>query len=201
MNWLDIVLLVILAGFAFQGMKTGLLGTAVTAIGVFIGWMLAGRLSDKIGAIFDFTPFSDTIVTVLSYAVIMILTMVAVRFVWKFVRPVLTLATLGLSGMVDKFGGLALGLIVGFVICIAVIIAMARLSYNFELPDEGLAGSVASRVPKVQDTKESVENALVESGVVPPLVKILAALPGDTLGFVPSDFKLSLEILKQNIDV
>ena len=45
------------------------------------------------------------------------------------------------------------------------------------------------------------ENALVESGVVPPLVKILTALPGSTLGFIPSDFKVSLEILKQNIDV
>jgi hypothetical protein len=162
--------------------------------------MLAGRFGDKIGGVLSGTPASDTLITVISYAIIIALTIVAARFIWKAIRPVVSLATLGTASLVDRVGGLALGLVLGFVIIGAIIIAMARFTYNFDLPGEGIAGAVADRIPKVEDTREGVESALTESAVVPPFITVAKALPGNALGFVPSDFMISLEILEQNIE-
>jgi uncharacterized membrane protein required for colicin V production len=200
MNWLDILLLVILGLAAFQGLRMGLLGAAVTALGGFIGWWLAGRLGDRIGGLFSGSLSNDTLVTVLSYAIIIVLALVVTRLVWRIVKPVITVVTLGLASMVDRIGGVVLGLVLGFVVCMAVIIALARFTYNFDLPSEGVAGAVAGRLPQVEETREGLENTLVESLVTPPLVKIMTALPGNTLGFVPSDFRAALEILKQELD-
>ena len=105
------------------------------------------------------------------------------------------------AATVDRVGGVVLGLVTGFVVIGAIIIVLARFTYNFDLPDDGIAGSVANRVVPVQDTKESIEGALKSSSVVSAFINVADALPGSTLGFVPSDFKVSFDILKSRIDV
>ena len=69
MNWLDIVILVVIALGAFRGMSVGIIGAAIVAAGGFVGWMLAGQLSDDIGGMFDDLS-NDTLVTTVSYVVI-----------------------------------------------------------------------------------------------------------------------------------
>lgn len=200
MNWFDIVIIAILAVGAFMGMRTGLIGAAITAIGGIIGWLIAGRVSDKVGGLFGDSLSNDTIVTVISYIIIIAIALFVARIVARIVRPILSIATLGLSSMVDKLGGLALGLLLGLAISSAFIVVVARFAYNFELPDEGVVGVAASRIPDVQDTRDSVEGALTASAIVPVFINIANALPGDTLGFVPEDFRVSLEILDQTIE-
>lgn len=168
---------------------------------LIIGWMLAGQLSDEVGGLLAGSIASDTIVTVISYVVIMALSLFVGKTAWKTLRPIVGLATLGLVSTVDRVGGVVLGLVTGFVVIGAIIIVMARFTYNFDLPDEGIAGAVASRVPRVQHTKESIEGALKSSSIVPTFINIADALPGSALGFVPSDFKISFDILKSRIDV
>ena len=206
MNWLDIVILVVIALGAYRGMSVGLIGAAIVAAGGFAGWLIAGQLSDDIGGMFGDLS-TDTVVTTVSYVVIIAAAIGAATFIGKFVRPILTVATLGLSAMVDKLGGLALGLVFGLAVATALIVVMARFTYDFELPEEGLAGSVTgtvgSQVPvaeKVEETKETLEDALAGSVIVPVFVDIVDAIPGGALGFVPSDFEASLDILKAKID-
>ena len=200
MNWVDILLIAIVAIGALMGMRLGLIGAAINAIALIIGWVIAGQLSDDIGEIFQDSVSNDTWVTVISYVVIMTLAVVVGGLVAKVVRPVLTIATLGLSSMIDRLGGLALGLLLGLVISGAVVIAMARFTYDFEIPDEGIAGSVGSRLPDLEDTRETIEGWLTGSSAVRAFVKVADAIPGDALGVVPSDFKASLEILLEAID-
>lgn len=242
MNWFDIVIIAIIAVGAFMGMRTGLIGAAITAVGGIIGWLIAGRLSDKVGGLFGDSLSNDTIVTVISYIVIVAVALFIARIVARIVRPILSIATLGLSSMVDKLGGLALGLLLGLAISSAFIVVMARFAYNFELPGEGIVGAAAASIPNVQDalgsvqgavgtaadsipnvqgaidsvegavttaagsiavvqdTRDSVEGALTASAIVPVFINIANALPGDTLGFVPEDFRVSLEILDQAIE-
>ncbi|MDA1347750.1 MAG: CvpA family protein [Chloroflexi bacterium] len=206
MNWLDIVILVVIALGAFRGMSVGIIGAAIVAAGGFVGWMLAGQLSDDIGGIFDDLS-NDTLVTTVSYVVIIAASIAVASYLGKIIRPILTVATLGLSAMVDKLGGLALGVVFGVAVASALIVVMARFTYDFELPDEGLAGSVAgsvgSQVPlaeKVEETKETLEDVLAGSAIVPVFVDIVDAVPASAMGFVPSDFKASLDILKEKID-
>jgi uncharacterized membrane protein required for colicin V production len=201
LNVLDIVLLVVLAGAAFQGLKSGLIGAAVNSASLIIGWMLAGQLSDEVGALFASSIGNDTIVTVISYVVIMALSLVVGKAAWKILKPIVGLATLGLVGTVDRVGGVALGLVTGFVVIGAIVIVLARFTYNFELPDEGIAGTVADRIPRVQSTRDSVEGLLMESAIVPTFVNVADALPASALGFVPSDFRAAFDILNSRIDM
>ena len=200
MNWLDLVIIVIVAAGAYMGMKMGLIGAGIAAVGGLLGWLLAGQLADDLGELIGQSLSGDRWVTVISYVIIIALAIVVANLAGKFARPLLNVATLGLAGMVDRLGGLALGAILGAAISGAIIIAMARFAYNFEFPEEGIAGIVAERIPKVEETKERVEAALSGSAIVPLFIDLTDALPGDAFGFVPYDFKVSLDILEQNID-
>ena len=221
MNWLDIVLLVVLALGLYQGLKTGLIGAAILVVGAFIGWLLAGQLSDDVGAMFEDSLNSDTHVTVVSYAIIIGGTIFVAKMIGKILKPALTILTLGLAGMVDKLGGIVLGLLMGAVMASMVITGMARFAYNFTLPvpdvdlPAGVQGGAQAQVladaakdalkdkfelPQIEDKKEFVEDALAESTIVPIFLDVKNVLPDDAFGLIPSDFRASLEILEDAID-
>ncbi|HAL49631.1 MAG: CvpA family protein [SAR202 cluster bacterium] len=221
MNWLDIVLLVVLALGLYQGLKTGLIGAAILVVGAFIGWLLAGQLSDDVGAMFEDSLNSDTLVTVVSYAIIIGGTIFVAKMIGKILKPALTILTLGLAGMVDKLGGIVLGLLMGAVMASMVITGMARFAYNFTLPvpdvdlPAGVQGGAQAQVladaakdalkdkfelPQIEDKKEFVEDALAESTIVPIFLDVKNVLPDDAFGLIPSDFRASLEILEDAID-
>ena len=213
MNWLDFVLLAILVVGAFMGMRMGIIGAAFIAIGAFVGWLLGGQFSDDIGGLFDSSLSNDTLVTVVSYAIIIVASVAVANFVVKFVRPLLTVFTLGMSSMVDKMGGLALGLLVGIAISSVLIIVLARLTYDFDTTS--ITGAVTGAVPsqvaeqvtvlddqiaRIEDAKEQLETSLTDSALVSLFIDVTDAIPASTLGFVPSDFKAALDILESKTD-
>ncbi len=216
MNWLDIALIVILVLGLLWGMKTGLIGAIFTAVGILVGWVLAGQVADDIGGLFESSLNSDTLVTVVSYAIIIIASVVIIGFIGKIAKPILTTATLGMSGMVDKLGGLALGLVIGLAIAGVFITGMARFAYNFTIQTPGveavapgitgtaIGGQAAAlgdvSLPIVDDKKQAVEDSLTESTIVPIFMDIQGALPADALGFIPADFALALDILQAEIN-
>jgi|TARA_B100001971_G_C18245848_1_gene574179 membrane protein required for colicin V production len=223
-NWLDIVLLVILALGLYQGLKTGLIGAAILVAGAFIGWALAGQLSDDVGAMFEDSLNSDTLVTVVSYAIIISGSIFVAKTIGKILRPALTALTLGLAGMVDKLGGILLGALMGATVAAIVITGLARFAYNFTIPvpdidlpaniQGGQAGALTDaakaaaqdalkdgfEIPQVEDKKEFVEDVLAESTIVPYFLDVKNALPDNAFGLIPSDFRASLEILEEAID-
>ena len=197
MNWLDWVLLAIIAISAFMGMKVGLIRAALGFVAMIIGWIFAGQISDKLGGIFDSSLSNDTIVTVTTYAVLMIIAIIISGFITKIIKPIMVIFTLGLSSMVDKLGGLALGLLFGFAIVGVVIIAGARLTYDFDTSvlEDKLPGQVSDQLPKIDDVSEKLETALSESTIVETTVNVLDVLPAGALGLAPSDFGTAMEIL------
>ena len=210
MNWLDIVLLAVLAIGALVGMRIGLIGAAITAVAIFIGWLLAGQWSDDLGGLFADSLSNETLVTVVAYAIIIIATIVVASVVKKVVRPLLAVFTLGLSSMVDRLGGAALGLVFGGAIAGALIIGMARFTYNFDM-ESLITENIPSQVPgqvtdqvtnlysQVEDARGTIEDVLSESFLVPVFIDVTDALPADAFGFVPSDFKVALDILEERI--
>lgn len=195
MNWVDFVILGIVVVFAIGGMRVGIIGAGFTAIGGVVGWQLAGQFSDDIGGLFG-SQSGDTWVTVVSYLLIILLAIAASGFVWRIARPFVTLATLGASAMMDKVGGLALGFVVGVAIAGALIITSTRLAFNFEPPEEGIAGDVSGRIPDFEENVEFIADALEGSKIVSAFADVTDAIPAGALGFVPSDFKTALEILE-----
>ena len=224
MNWLDIALIVTLVLGLLWGMKAGLIGATFTAVGILVGWVLAGQVAGDIGGLFESSLNSDTLVTVVSYAIIIIASVVIIGFIGKIAKPILTTATLGMSGMVDKLGGLALGLVIALAIAGVFITGMARFAYNFTIQTPGveavapgitgtaIGGQAAAAtgaltdalgdvsLPIVDDKKQTVEDSLTESTIVPIFMDIQGALPADALGFIPTDFAVALDILQAEIN-
>ena len=205
MNWLDIVLIIALIFGFLYGLKTGLIGAAFMAIGVIVGWQFAGHYADDLGSSISNSVGNDTIVSVITYAAIIVAGLVVAGIAGKIIKPFLTVFTLGMSAMVDKLGGLVLGLLLAALLSGAAILGLTRLAYNFELPnvpEDGIAGTVADKLP-IPDTleiKEGLQSALVESSFVRTFVSVVDKVPGDAIGFVPNDFEVSVQILKDEID-
>ena len=209
MNWLDFVLISILIIAILFGVRVGLIHTAFNAAGVYIGWLLASQYSDDIGGIFTDSLSIDTLVTVISYGIIILVALATSNFGVKVTKPLLTGFTLGLSSMVDRIGGLALGLLMGIAISGAVIIGLSRLTYDFDtdvvmsvIPSE-VAENVAqvqAQRGKVEDVRKQLETGLTESQIVPIFIDVTDAIPANALGFVPDDFNVVLDFLELSID-
>ena len=89
-------------------MKIGILKTGFSVGGIFLGWLFAGQFSPHLGEIISQSIRNDTIITVISYALIIIATMMVFNYSYKIVKPVLSIATLGFSNLIDKIGGIIL---------------------------------------------------------------------------------------------
>ena len=221
MNWLDGVLIAVIAASAYLGLRTGLISAAFTVVGVWVGIALAGRFSDDLGEHLTSSISNDTLVTVISYAFIVVAAVLAARIAGAAVRKAVGLLFLGFA---DPVGGAFLGALAGVILAGALITGMARLAYDFETPEvsaeeqpgggrpasEGeapqLNGLIAYTTLRdgaaatfIEDTRGFVEGPLLGSAFAAAFVDVVDALPGEVLGFVPSDFKDALDILEVRI--
>ena len=208
MNWFDFVLLAVLILGILYGMKTGLIKAAFVAVGGYAGWLLAGQFGGRVGSLFDSSLGNETLVSVISYAIIIVGALIVASIAAKIVKPLLTVFTLGMSSMVDKLGGLVLGLLIGVSIAGALVIGAARLTYDFDtsiltdkVPDQaGNVEEIEKLLAKPEEVRETLQTALSESKLVPTFINVVDSLPGDALGFIPADFMEALNILKAEID-
>ncbi len=190
MNWLDIVVAGVALVGLFVGWKMGLLGAIFNALGVVAGVFLAARFSDDIAAWITEQGTSAAIATVLTYVVIIVGVFVAAQVGRAIVKKMLSLVFLG---WVDSLGSIAVGLLFGLALSGALILGLARFSTNVP---EGGAGGLLEQVTGLRST---VQDALVESKLVPVFIQVANAIPADAMGFVPGDFRVALEQLEQRI--
>lgn len=221
MNWLDVVLIVVIAASAYVGLRTGLISAASTVVGVWAGIALAGRFSDDLGEHLTSSISNDTLVTVISYAFIFVAVVLAARMAGAFVRKAAGLLTMGLA---DPIGGAVLGAVAGVILAGALVTGMARLAYDFEVREvsgelpggnrqasEGEGAVEDGRFAYsslrdsagailLEDTRGYVEGPLRGSTFAAVFVDVVDALPAEVVGFVPSDFKDALDILEIRIE-
>lgn len=198
MNWLDVVLLSIIVVSCIVGMKIGLIKVAFAVAGVVVGWFLAGQISDDIGALFDSSATSYTVVTVISYTLIILVSAAIASYSAKLFKPVLTVLTLGMSSMADRLIGLVLGLMLGIALTGALVVVSTRLTYDFDrdVLDRNISTQFAASIPQVTYGREKLEDALADSTVVTLFVETIDSLPAEGLGFATSDFKVALDMLQ-----
>lgn len=185
MNWLDFILIVILAIGLVIGLRIGILGAVYCTIVVFLGWLAAAQLGSLVGTFFELFLEDDRIVVVVSFAVIMGVVVYLGAVIWSPIRKGLGVSTMGASNAVDRIGGLIVGLVLGVAVSGALLVGIMGLTYSFDSTDESV--------------REGLETALLDSTFVPLFVQGAYALPGDSLGLIPGDFKSSLEVLRDSI--
>ena len=190
MNWLD---LVIVGVSAFMGLRIGLIRAGLTALGVFVGSMLGGQLSDDIGRLFSGIDEGSAVATVISYAIIIMICLTAAAAASVVLRKVVSIL---LMGWADKLAGVALGLVAGAVISAGIIMGMANLTYSSEVGDE-LATKVLNSTLDTEKAKKRLEDGLTQSALVTAFVDVVEIVPSSTLWFVPTNFKSALNVLNQ----
>lgn len=188
MNWIDYTIIVIIAIGAVAGLRIGILGALYYMIVVLLGWFAAAQLGSLVGEFLGSFLDSGRIVTVTSFGVVIGVVAYFGRILWPFLKTFLGIGTLGVSVMVDRVGGLVVGILLGVAISGALVVGMTRLAYAID------GAPVAAGVVAM-----TLDAALTESTLTPMFARAMGALPADSFGFAPAGFQTALDILEENI--
>jgi membrane protein required for colicin V production len=116
MNWLTIVIVVVVAGLGIVGLRQGLIRTVFGIAGLIGGIFLAGRYYDELAArVFPSSAYWGNIA---AYAIIAIATLVVAGVLGWLLAKLVNFAALG---WVDKLVGGVLGVVIGGLLCAAVL--------------------------------------------------------------------------------
>jgi len=210
----------------YWGLKTGIFVAAIYGIGILVGWRISGEVSQSIGelvgdalglksgsvkAVSELSGVNlsvDTTTTIIAYVIILILTIIVTKIALKFTKPFLTVidvATLGLN----RIAGIILGLLVGIIISSVTISGLTRLAYDFhelpEVPGSSLISNGEILViegidAKIENTRTTIEDTLLDSTIVPIFVSVLQITPNDAFGIIPTDYMIAIEILDSKLE-
>ena len=146
MNWLDIVIVVLIAVSVFTGLKSGIIKALFSIAGVIIGVILAGRFSDSLGS--SVTIISNPgVAKVVVFALILIAVLIVATIAAKLVHWALSKILLG---WIDHLGGAVLGFFMGFVFCGALLTMWIKfLGFSATFEDSILAGVLLNGFPVV----------------------------------------------------
>ena len=207
MNWLDILIIIVMGISVLWGGKTGLFGAAFYTVSIFIGWLIAVRVSQTLGNIFTDNLGLDTYITVIVYFVILVSSLILTRSIIRMLgvgTMLVDIATLGMNRIFGMLIGLATGILLGAVI----ITGLARFTYDFDI-DKNIAQ--IQNIPgkqlipsekigsKVGETRTTIESGLTTSKLAPVYIKILRFIPNDTVELLPDDFNHTLDLLDSKL--
>lgn len=145
MNWLDVILILVLAFFAFLGWRRGVIRAALILAGLILGVFIAGCFYVPLG---DGLPISNITTARIVAFLIIFIAVLAVAFVVAFLL-LKTIAAVKL-GCADRALGALFGFVVGTVIC-GVLLALLAHFLNIKAPisQSWIASILLDRVPAV----------------------------------------------------
>ncbi|HCP60378.1 MAG TPA: colicin V production CvpA [Dehalococcoidia bacterium] len=117
MNWLDIVILVLIAISTFLGLRIGIIKAALSLVGVIVGVVLAGRYYIPLSEQLSFISQSGVARTV-AFAIILVGVMLLAAVLASVLKRAVSLVMLG---WVNRLGGAIFGLAMGAIFCAAVL--------------------------------------------------------------------------------
>lgn len=123
-NYVDIAIIVILAFFAFKGLKNGFLQEFAVLLGIFVGFFLAKQYA---GDLLPYIKFNidENVLYCLAFGVIVIVTLIIASLVARLLSSLLDLAFLG---FLDHALGALFGVFKGLVvICLLMYVVQLFL--------------------------------------------------------------------------
>ena len=205
MNWLDFVLLAMLAVSGFAGARLGLFWAALAFAGLLVSWYFAGNVSGAAALAMPAWTESATaqaVLHVLIFLALYAIVLYALGRALAIVKALLATVTLGMSALIDRAGGFLVGLVIGLALTASLVLVCARLTYQIDFSeiDLDVPESVEERVRQGETVQESLEGLLAGSAIVRAVVRTGSALPGDALGLAPMELGDALELLDQALD-
>ncbi|MCY3638087.1 MAG: CvpA family protein, partial [Chloroflexi bacterium] len=188
MNWLDVVLIGIVVIGALRGYRIGLLGALVNVAALVLAALIASQVVYGLGLVGDgYFRLSASVIVVI-YWLIGAVTVVVIQYAWNILRRALGIVTLGASSLVDRVGGLLLGVALGGLLAAIIVLGLARLTYDLPLESTNIAGAVLN-------VREGLESTLAESVVVRLFITIADYLPYDAFGLISPDRRRCIETI------
>ena len=122
MNWLDLLIVGILAWTVFRAFSAGLIRELVTLITLVAGILLTGAFYDDLGANLEFVIADPTTRSLAAFAAIFI----GVNIAGVVLAAVMsTAASLLFLGPLDKLGGAVFGFVKGFLLVQVLLVAIS----------------------------------------------------------------------------
>ncbi|MCH7522907.1 MAG: CvpA family protein [Chloroflexi bacterium] len=147
MNWLDIVIVLVIAFFAISAFRTGLIREVVTLVSVAVGVVVAGLFYDDLAR--DVLVFIDNEKTALIVGFLVLLG--AVYLAGQLVAVMLKqAASLLFLGWADHAGGALFGLIKGLIVVevlLVLLVTFPRLGLKSDIDGSALASVFLDAAP------------------------------------------------------
>jgi len=124
MNWIDIVILVVWGVTALWGFSSGLLKILVPFFSLVIGLALSSRIGDSVGELFSGLTDNENAQTIAGFLLILVVLFVAGGIMSFMASKVLGI--IPLFGLVNSLSGMAVGLLVGFLLISGVLTAIQK---------------------------------------------------------------------------
>ena len=166
---------------------------------MIIGGLLSQMIVDRIGLELE----SDALVTVIGYGILLIAGFLIVQFSSGVVQMIISKITFGIGDKVNAIGGLASGLVLGFLITTIIVNITARWTYTPDEEESGRLEISEEAISKmfensIKDTsREAADKIIRESLMVGVVIDVKNLLGGQFLGIVPGEFSDSLDIAEQ----
>jgi len=124
MNWIDIVILLVWGVTALWGFSSGLLKILVPFFSLVIGLALSSRIGDSVGKLFSGLTDNENAQTIAGFLLILVVLFVAGGIISLMASKVLGI--IPLFGLVNSLSGIAVGLLVGFLLISGVLTAIQK---------------------------------------------------------------------------
>ena len=218
MNWFDLIIIIIFVASILLGMKIGLLRAAGVAISIYIGTFIAGQFADNISTNFYEFDLSLSLVksiSVIIYVAILLICITSAYFAIGKIKPLVGFVTLGISSLIDKLGGMLLGLTFGIIASMIIVISVTRLTYTFDFASvseqiqQNIPGKIATKdtstdvsnyLHEISEIQQSVESTLQNSRSVKLFLYLESEVPIGIGHFIPDDFDFALRLLDSTLD-
>jgi len=124
MNWVDIIILVIIALTTFSSLRAGFLRQALALIGFVVGIYGALVYHQRVAAILNPNIGNSTVSTAIAFVLIMVVVWAAAAAIAAIARALLN--ALGL-GWTDNLVGMLVGLLVGLFLTVCFLLLLVRI--------------------------------------------------------------------------
>jgi hypothetical protein len=179
-----------------MGLIKNILYIILVAITMVIGGLLSQMIVDAIGLELE----SDGLVTVIGYGILLIAGFLSVQLFSGTIELIINKLTFGIGNKVNSIGGLASGLVLGFLVTTILVNITARWTYTPDEEEDGRLEISEEAIAKmfensIKDTsREAADKIIRESIMVGVVIDVKNLLGGQFLGIIPGEFSDTLDI-------
>ncbi len=113
-NWVDVIAVIIVAGFIFSGIQRGIMKTFLDILAVLIAIFFSGQLYRSLtNTIMPFLKAQDPTIYAITFTIFWIIAFMVLEL---FVGYIMKLVKISFIGAVESLGGLLLGLLQGVLV-------------------------------------------------------------------------------------